>query len=261
MWQLAGRQLNSRFLLGSASYPSMAVLSDAVNVSQAEVITTSLTRYKFGEKNNKFLNFIATLGVNILPNTAGCYSAVEAINTARLSAEVFNTKWIKLEIIGDDYTLHPNIVELLRATEVLIKDGFTVFPYCTDDVIVCHELVNLGCNILMPMGSPIGSGQGLLNEYNLNVLRDRFTQTNLIIDAGIGRPSDALKAMELGFDGVLLNSAVSQAVNPVQMAHAFKLAIQSGRLAYESGIMPKRNFATTSTNYYNRPFATTRELS
>ena len=190
-----------------------------------------------------------------MPNTAGCYSAKEVINTAKLAREIFDTRWIKLEVIADDFTLQPNSLELLKATEALIKDGFEIFPYCTDDINICKELVNLGCKILMPMASPIGSGQGLLNKFNLLRLRDRFPNISLIIDAGIGRPSDAVEALEIGYDGVLLNSAVSGAIDPVKMAEAFKLGIISGRLAYESGIMPKRDFAVTSTEYFNRPFS------
>lgn len=255
MWQLTNTQLNSRFLIGSAGYPSLQILNEALANSEAQIITVSLTRAKFDTNDNQFFNLIAESSCHILPNTAGCYSAKEAISTAHLAREVFKTNWIKLEVIGDDYTLHPNSIELLKATEVLIKDGFTIFPYCSDDVIICKELVNLGCEILMPMGAPIGSGQGLLNPFNLSLLRNTFPKINLIIDAGIGKPSHALQAMELGFDGVLLNTAVSNAVNPAQMAKAFKLAIQSGRLAYEAGIMPARNFATTSTPYFNRPFS------
>ena len=254
-WQLANTTLTNRLLLGSAGYPSLQILEAAVQKAQVEVITVSLTRAKFDNQDNQFFNLLSKLPCQILPNTAGCYSATEAINTAYLAREIFNTNWIKLEVIGDDYTLQPNSLELLKATKQLVNDGFIVFPYCTDDLIICQELVNLGCSILMPMASPIGSGQGLLNPYNLSLLRDRFTDVNLIIDAGIGKPSDAALAMELGFDGVLLNSAVSQAVDPITMAGAFNLVIQAGRHAYTAGIMPKRNFATTSTPYFNRPFS------
>ena len=258
MWQLANTQLKSRFLIGSATYPSLQILNDAITGSESEIITVSLTRAKFNVSDNQFFNLLTNMPCHLLPNTAGCSSAKEAISTARLAREVFKTNWIKLEVIGDDYTLHPNSIELIKATEVLIKDGFTVFPYCSDDVIICKELVNLGCEILMPMAAPIGSGQGLLNPFNLSLLRSSFPNINLIIDAGIGKPSHAVAAMELGFDGVLLNTAVSNAVNPVQMAQAFKFAIQSGRLAYEAGMMPARNFATTSTPYFNRPFGETK---
>jgi thiazole synthase len=255
MWNLANLELTSRFLLGTAGYPSLQVLHEAIKIAKNQVITVSLTRAKFNSQDNHFFALLEQLACHLLPNTAGCYSASEAVNIAKLAREIFNTDWIKLEIIADDYTLQPNSLELLKATETLIKNGFTVFPYCTDDVLICQELVNLGCQILMPMGSPIGSGQGLLNQFNLRLLRDRFPSITLIIDAGIGKPSHATQAMELGFDGILLNSAVSQAINPVVMARAFSLAIEAGRNAYEAGIMPKRDFALASTPYFNRPFS------
>lgn len=254
MWNIADKSLTSRFLLGTAGYSSLHSLQEAIEISQTEVITVSLTRIKLDGQDNQFIQVLANQNCNLLPNTAGCYSASEAVNTAKLAREIFNTSWIKLEVIGDDYTLQPHSLELLKAAAVLIKDGFIVFPYCTDDVLICQELVNLGCTVLMPMASPIGSGQGLLNQYNLRLLRDRFPDTNLIIDAGIGRPSHATEAMELGFDGILLNSAVSQAVDPVTMANAFRLAIEAGRNAFKAGIMPKRDFAVASTPYFNRPF-------
>ncbi|MFN7093733.1 MAG: thiazole synthase [Burkholderiales bacterium] len=255
MWTLANLELTSRFLLGTAGYPSLQVLHEAIKIAKNQVITVSLTRAKFNSQDNHFFALLEQLACHLLPNTAGCYSAIEAVNIAKLAREIFNTDWIKLEIIADDYTLQPNSLELLKATETLIRNGFTVFPYCTDDVLICQELVNLGCQILMPMGSPIGSGQGLLNQFNLRLLRDRFPSITLIIDAGIGKPSHATQAMELGFNGILLNSAVSQAINPVVMAGAFSLAIEAGRNAYEAGIMPKRDFALASTPYFNRPFS------
>lgn len=255
MWQVAGVNLQSRFLLGSAGYPSLEVLKESIINAKTEIITVSLTRVKFNNQNNQFFETLASLPSYILPNTAGCYSAREAINTAKLAREVFKTNWIKLEVIGDDYTLQPNSLELIKASEALIKDGFIVFPYCIDDIVICQELVNLGCEILMPIASPIGSGQGILNRFNLTLLRERFPDINLIIDAGIGKPSHATDVMEMGFDGVLLNSAVSNAVNPMEMALSFNLAIQSGRLAYEAGLMPQRDFAVNSTPYFNRPFS------
>ena len=260
MWQVANVELSSRFLLGTAAYPSINILRESIVNAGAEIITVSLTRTKLDSANNHFFEMLSNLSMsmgncNLLPNTAGCYTAKEAINTAYLAREVFKTNWIKLEVIGDDYTLQPNSLELIKASELLLKEGFIVFPYCIDDVVICRELVNQGCEILMPMASPIGSGQGVLNPFNLSLLRDSFPEINLIIDAGIGKPSHATQVMELGFDGVLLNSAVSNAVNPPQMAAAFNLAIQSGRLAYEAGIMPARDFATASTPYFNRPFS------
>lgn len=257
MFNIANKTLTSRFFLGTAGYPSLQILQEAIKISQTQIITVSLTRAKFNGQDNQFFQSLVKLDCHFLPNTAGCYWANEAINTAKLAREIFNTNWIKLEVIGDDYTLQPHPLQLIKAAEALINQGFTVFPYCTDDVLICQELVNLGCTILMPMASPIGSGQGLLNQYNLRLLRDRFPQISLIIDAGIGKPSHATEAMELGFDGILLNSAVSQAVDPIKMAYAFKLAIEAGRNAYEAGIMPKRNFAIASTPSFNRPFSET----
>ncbi|HMT03349.1 MAG TPA: thiazole synthase [Burkholderiales bacterium] len=255
MWKLADSNLQNRFLLGSAGYPSLQILKESIIKADIEIITVSLTRVKFNSQDNQFFELISSLPCKILPNTAGCYRAIDAVNTAKLAREVFKTNWIKLEVIGDDYTLQPNSLELIKATEILINDGFMVFPYCIDDVIVCQELVNLGCEILMPMASPIGSGQGLLNKFNLALLRERFPDINLIIDAGIGKPSHAAEAMEMGFDGILLNSAVSNAINPIDMALAFNLAIKGGRIAYESGLMPAKDFAVTSTPYFNRPFS------
>lgn len=252
--------LNSRFFMGTANYPSLQILQEAIIAADTEVITVSLTRAKFDAKDNKFFELLGKLPCRVLPNTAGCYSAKDAINTACLAREVFNTQWIKLEVIADDYTLQPNSLELLKAAEVLIGEGFTVFPFCTDDVFICQKLVELGCQILMPMAAPIGSGQGLLNPFNLKLLRDRFADVILIIDAGIGRPSHAALAMELGYDAILLNSAISQAVDPVTMAKAFKLAVSAGRAAYEAGIMPERDFAVASTPYFNRPFINEREV-
>lgn len=254
MWQIADIELKNRFLLGTAGYPSIQILQEAIIQAQTEVITVSLTRTKLDSQNNQFFTLLANLPCHLLPNTAGCYSAAEAVNTAHLAREVFATNWIKLEVIGDDYTLQPNSLELIKATEILLRAGFIVFPYCTDDVIICQELVNLGCKILMPMASPIGSAQGLLNPFNLILLRERFPDIALIIDAGIGKPSHAALAMELGYDGILLNSAVSGAIDPAQMARAFNLAIQAGRLAYTAGIIPSKNFAVASTPYFNRPF-------
>ena len=226
MWKIANQKITSRFLLGTASYPSLEILKNAIIASESEIITVSLTRAKFDLKDNIFYNILNELPCHLLPNTAGCYSAKEAINTAKLAREVFGTNWIKLEVIADDFTLKPNSLELVKATDYLLKDGFEVFPYCTDDINICKEMVQLGCTILMPMGSLIGSGQGILNKSNLLQIRDKFTDISLIIDAGIGRPSDAVEALEIGYDGVLLNSAVSGAIDPIKMAEAFKLAIR-----------------------------------
>jgi len=189
-----------------------------------------------------------------LPNTAGCHTAKEAITTAEMAREIFQTNWLKLEVIGDDYNLQPDPFALVEAAEQLIKRRFNVFPYCTDDLILCRRLVDVGCRVLMPWGSPIGTGQGLLNKVNLVTLRERFTELPLIIDAGIGAPSHASEAMELGFDAVLLNTAVAKARQPATMATAFAKAIDAGRLAWEAGLMQKRQTASPSTPTIGQPF-------
>jgi thiazole synthase len=258
MWKIANTELNSRFLLGSSNYASFEQLANCIKLSNTQVVTVSLKRAELAIKNQQstpvFFELLQQLGCKLLPNTAGCYSAQQAVATAILAREMFATNWIKLEVIGDDLTLHPNLPELIVAAGELIKLGFEVFPYCTSDVVICKQLINVGCKILMPMAAPIGSGMGIVDLYSLKQIRDTFPHVNLIIDAGIGRPSDAVIAMEHGYDGILLNTAVSHAINPEQMALAFAQAIQAGRVAYKSGIMPKKSHATPSTMYWDRPF-------
>jgi thiazole synthase len=203
---------------------------------------------------NDFYQLIRQSGVRLLPNTAGCRTAREAVTLAHMARELFGTHWIKLEVVGDEHTLQPDPFELLTATTELVRAGFEVFPYCTDDLVSCQRLLDAGCRILMPWGAPIGSGQGLINPYALRTLRARLPDVPLIVDAGIGCPSDAALAMELGFDAVLLNSAVALAHQPVQMAQAFKLGIQAGRLAYEAGIMATQDMAVATTPVTGRPF-------
>lgn len=254
-WNIGGTTLKSHFFLGTACYPSPDVMVQAIKASEAEVITVSLRRQMPGnEKQSIFWDMIRNTGCNILPNTAGCHSMKEAVVTAQMAREVFETNWIKLEVIGDDYNLQPDPFELLKTTEVLIKEGFEVFPYCTDDLVLCQRLRDAGCKILMPWGAPIGSGQGLLNPHALRTLRERLPDVRLIVDAGIGAPSDATKAMQMGFDGVLLNSAVAHAEDPIIMAKAFKLAIQAGHLAHEAGVMPQQDMAIPSTPVVGTPF-------
>lgn len=254
-WQLANTPFNSRLLVGTALYPSPHIMQQAVNASGTQIVTASLRRQSPQEKSGQsFWNFLKELNCHILPNTAGCRTAKEAITLANMAREIFQTNWIKLEVIGDDYNLQPHPFELVIAAKELIQQGFIVFPYCTDDFILCQTLFELGCDILMPWASPIGSGQGLLNIYALKTLRKRLPQATLIIDAGIGAPSDAAYAMELGFDGVLLNSAIALAENPVQMALAFARAVEAGRLGYEAGLMPAREFASPSTPIIGTPF-------
>ena len=218
-------------------------------------LTVSLRRESgTGRAGQSFWSFIQSLGLKVLPNTAGCHSVKEAVTTAHMARELFDTNWIKLEVVGDDYTLQPDPFELVEAARTLAKDGFEVFPYCTDDLVTCQRLLDAGCRILMPWGAPIGSGQGLLNPTALRTLRARLPDVPLVVDAGIGSPKDAVAAMELGYDAVLLNSAVAQSHDPVTMARAFRLAIESGRLAWEAGIMARQEMAVPSTPVTGRPF-------
>lgn len=248
MWSLADKKISSRLLLGTAQYPSLSVMQKAIQQSGAEIITVALRRQMPEPQGGEsFWDAIKQLNCQVLPNTAGCRSVKEVLTTARMAREIFDTPWIKVEVVGDDYTLQPNPFELLEATKMLIAEGFEVFPYCSDDLILCQRLVDCGCRILMPGASPIGSGKGLINPYALEILRARLPEVSLIIDAGIGKPSHAAQAMELGFDAVLLNTAVSLAKDPVLMAKAFREAVQSGRSAYEAGMMPERNMAHAST--------------
>jgi thiazole synthase len=200
------------------------------------------------------MSLVRATGAHLLPNTAGCRTASEAVTLARMARELYGTHWIKLEVVGDEHTLQPDPYELVEAARTLAKDGFEVFPYCMDDIVSCQRLLDVGCRILMPWGAPIGSGQGLLNPTALRTLRARFPDVPLVVDAGIGSPKDAVQSMELGYDAVLLNSAVSQARDPVAMALAFKLAVESGRLAWEAGIMARQDMAVPSTPVTGRPF-------
>ncbi|HQR98693.1 MULTISPECIES: thiazole synthase [unclassified Polaromonas] len=256
-FRIADTELNSRFFLGTASYPSPQVLQDAIAASGAEVVTVGLKRQMAAGgagTQNDFYKMIRASGARLLPNTAGCRSAREAITLSQMARELFGTHWIKLEVVGDEHTLQPDPFELVTAATELVRDGFEVFPYCTDDLVSCQRLLDAGCRILMPWGAPIGSGQGLVNPYALRTLRARLPGVPLIVDAGIGSPADAVQAMELGYDAVLLNSAVAHARDPVQMARAFKLGIESGRLAYKAGIMAQQDMAVASTPVTGRPF-------
>jgi len=254
-WQIGGKTLNSRLFIGSALYPSPAIMQQAIRSSGAEVVTVSLRRQNPSEGGGtSFWQLIKELQLNILPNTAGCHSAKEAITTAQMAREIFDTNWIKLEVIGDDYNLQPEPFQLLEAAEQLTKEGFEVFPYCTDDLVLCQRLRDVGCNVLMPWAAPIGTGKGIINPYALITLRERLPDMPLIVDAGIGLPSHACQAMELGFDGVLLNSAVAQAGDPVNMAGAFSSSVEAGRQAYLASPMPEKNTAAPSTPTLGTPF-------
>ncbi|MEY8880479.1 thiazole synthase [Donghicola sp. XS_ASV15] len=240
-----GVDLSSRLMLGTAQYPSPAILAQAIAASGTEVITVSLRRE--GTGGASFRDLIRASGCRILPNTAGCHSAKEAITTAHMARELFGTNWIKLEVIGHADTLQPDPFALVEATRVLCADGFKVFPYTTEDLIVGEKLLEAGCEVLMPWGAPIGSGQGLRNAAALATMRAHFSGVPLVVDAGIGAPSQAAQAMEMGFDAVLLNTAVAKAVDPVAMAHSFGAAVQTGRMAYDAGLMPPRDMASAST--------------
>jgi thiazole synthase len=243
-----GESLDSRLLLGTALYPSPEILRRAVEAAKPAVLTVSLRRESgSGGSGQGFWDVVKGLGARILPNTAGCHSAREAITTAQMAREVFETDWIKLEVIANDDTLQPDVFGLVEAAGTLARDGFKVFPYCTEDLGVAERLLGAGCQLLMPWGAPIGTARGLMNPYALRSLRAYFPGTTLIVDAGIGAPSHAAQALEMGFDGVLLNTAVAKASDPVAMAQAFAQAIEAGRTAYRAGLMPARDMASPST--------------
>jgi thiazole synthase len=255
MWYLAGHALKSRLFLGTAGYPSLEVMTKAVEASKTNVITVSLKRQMpKALGNDLFWTTIQSLGCHLLPNTAGCRSAQTAITTAEMARELFQTSWIKLEVLGDEYTLQPDPFELVDAAKELVKRGFKVFPYCTDDLVLCQRLMDCGCDILMPWAAPIGSGRGVLNPYALETLRQRLPDATLIVDAGIGKPSHAALILELGFDGVLLNSAVAYALHPVNMAKAFSQAVKAGRGAFKAGLMQERVSAQSCTPLIDTPF-------
>ena len=237
--------LKSDLLLGTAQYPSPAILAQAVTASGAAVVTVSLRREGAGGKG--FWPLIQATGCLILPNTAGCHSAQEAVTTARMARDLFETNWIKLEVIGHADTLQPDPFALVEAAGILAAEGFEVFPYTTEDLIVGERLLDAGCRALMPWGAPIGSGQGLRHREALATMRAHFPGVPLIVDAGIGAPSQAALAMEMGFDGVLLNTAVAKAGDPVAMARAFGQAVQAGRAAHLAGLIPPRDMASPST--------------
>lgn len=257
-WAVGDVRLSSRFLLGTAGYPSPQVLADAIAASGAQIITVGLKRQLAAAGDNGFIEIIRTAmqthGARLLPNTAGCTTAREAVQLAQMARELYDTPWIKLEVVGDEYTLQPDPVELVEAARELARDGFTVFPYCTDDLVTCRRLLDAGCPLLMPWGAPIGSGQGLINPFALRTLRERQPDVVLIVDAGIGAPSHAAQALEMGIDAVLLNSAVSQASDPVRMASAFRQAVEAGRTAYRAGVMAKQDFAVATTPVTGNPF-------
>lgn len=243
-----GVELKSRLLLGTSRYPSPAVLERAVKASGAEVVTVSLRRESgAGRAGQAFWSLIQSMGVRVLPNTAGCHSVKEAVTTAHMARELFDTPWIKLEVIGEADTLQPDVFGLVEAARILSDDGFEVFPYTTEDLVVAERLVEAGCRVLMPWGAPIGSARGLNNVYGLRSMRAHFPDIPLVVDAGLGVPSHAAAAMELGYDAVLLNTAVAEAGDPVEMARAFALGVEAGRAAYLARPMEPRDMAVPST--------------
>ena len=243
-------QAQSPFLLGTAGYPSPGILQQAIEASGTEIITVSLRRE--GAAGGAFRELLTHLDKRILPNTAGCHSVKEAVTTAHMARELFNTRWIKLEVIGHADTLQPDPFALVEAATILCAEGFEVFPYTTEDLIVGEKLLEAGCQLLMPWGAPIGSGQGLRNPEGLRSMRAWFKDIPLIIDAGIGAPSQAAQAMEMGFDGVLLNTAVAKARDPAAMAAAFQHAVRAGQQAWQAGLMEKRDMAVASTPIFGQ---------
>jgi thiazole synthase len=242
---IAGRTLRSRLLLGTGGFPSLELLAQAIAASGSELVTVALRRVDPGARGS-LIDVLADAGVQLLPNTAGCYTARDAVLTAKLAREAFDTDWIKLEVIGDEDTLLPDAPELLRAAEELVDEGFVVLPYTTDDPVLARRLVDVGCAAVMPLGSPIGSGMGIRNPYNIALIREAV-DVPVVLDAGIGTASDAALAMELGCDAVMAASAISRAEDPVRMARAMRTAVEAGRLARTAGRIPKRTYATAST--------------
>ena len=244
---IAGRAFASRLIVGTGKYSSPAVMVNAHEASGADMITVAVRRVNLSDKSREsLLDYIDTSKYFLLPNTAGCYTADEAVRTARLGREAGLSNWVKLEVIGDERTLFPDNDALLEATRILVAEGFVVLPYTTDDPIVCRKLEDAGAAAVMPLGAPIGSGLGIQNANNLRIIRE-FTRVPLIVDAGVGTASDAAVAMELGADGVLMNTAIAGADDPVAMAEAMKLAVRAGRLAYGAGRIPRNMYATASS--------------
>ena len=244
---IAGRTFRSRLIVGTGKYPSHAVMADAHRASGTDMVTVAVRRVNISDRSKEsLLDHIDTSQIFLLPNTAGCYTADEAIRTARLGREVGLSNWVKLEVIGDEQTLFPDNVALLEATRVLVSEGFIVLPYTNDDPVVCRKLEEAGAAAVMPLGAPIGSGLGIQNPTNIRIIKAQ-SRVPVIVDAGVGTASDAAIAMELGSDGVLMNSAIALAQDPVAMAVAMKLSVEAGRMAYLAGRIPRREFAVPSS--------------
>lgn len=250
-----GVELSSRLLAGTAQFPSPAILARAIKAAKVEVVTVSLRREAGASRAGEhFWALIRELGVRVLPNTAGCRTVKEAVTTAEMAREVFDTPWIKLEVIGEEDTLQPDVFGLVEAAAILSRGGFQVFPYTTEDLVAAEKLLGAGCEVLMPWGSPIGSGRGLNNPYALKSLRAHFPNVPLIVDAGLGAPSHAAAAMEMGFDAVLSNTGIAKAGDPIKMARAFALAVEAGRHGYLADLMEPRDMAAPSTPVIGRAF-------
>ncbi len=246
--RISGREFRSRLLVGTGKYRSFQEMARCHAASGAEVVTVAVRRVNLDDKaKESMLDYIDRTRLFILPNTAGCYTADEAVRTARLAREVGLSNWVKLEVIGDERTLFPDNAGLVEATRILAKEGFVVLPYTNDDLVNAKRLIDAGAAAVMPLGAPIGSGLGIQNTTNLRILREMITDVPLIVDAGVGTASDAAVAMEMGFDGVLMNTAIAAAEDSEKMAEAMKLAVEAGRLAYLSGRMPKRLYASASS--------------
>ena len=244
---IAGRTFSSRLIVGTGKYSSPAIMAKAHEASGADMVTVAVRRVNISDRTKEsLLDFIDTSKIFLLPNTAGCYTADEAVRTARLGREAGLSNWVKLEVIGDEATLFPDNAALIEATKILVKEGFVVLPYTSDDLVVCRKLADAGAAAVMPLGAPIGSGLGIQNPNNIRIIRE-FMTIPVIVDAGVGTASDAALAMELGADGVLMNTAIAGAQDPVAMAEAMKLAVRAGRLAYLSGRIPRKAYATASS--------------
>jgi thiazole synthase len=244
---IAGRAFRSRLIVGTGKYSSFAVMAQAHDASGADMITVAVRRVNISDRSKEsLLDYIDPARYFILPNTAGCYTADEAVRTARLGREAGLSNWVKLEVIGDERTLFPDNEALVQATRTLVAEGFIVLPYTSDDPVVCRKLQDAGASAVMPLGAPIGSGLGIQNPNNIRIIRE-FSRVPVIVDAGVGIASDASLAMELGADGVLMNTAIAGATHPVAMAEAMKLAVQAGRLAFTAGRIPRKSYATASS--------------
>ncbi len=244
---IAGREFNSRLMVGTGKYASMEQMVQAIEASGAEIITVAVRRVNISDRSKEsLLDHIDTKKYTLLPNTAGCYTADDAVRTCRLAREAGMSDFVKLEVLGDEKTLFPDNEELLKAAKILVAEGFTVLPYTSDDVIMCRKLEDIGCAAVMPLGAPIGSGLGIRNPYNIRIILDTV-KVPVIVDAGVGTASDAAIAMELGCHGVLMNTGIAGARDPIAMAEAMNLAVRAGRLAYLAGRIPKKLYASASS--------------